>query len=183
MKPIFSLRFKPTVTMIGAMLGLAASPALSQAPMFRANQLEVNAIVEALTPPLPPGVKSRNIVARPAQNFGAASVVDITFATNSATLTPASRSALDVFAKALASDSLSTFRFSVEGHADPRGTSEYNLRLSQARAESVVSYLVNQHGLDINRLHPVGKGDTELARPDVPTAPENRRVTFKTELN
>jgi flagellar motor protein MotB len=33
----------------------------------------------------------------------------------------------------------------------------------------------------MSRLHAVGKGETELARPDVPSAPENRRVTFKTE--
>ena len=112
--------------------------------------------------------------------LGAASV-SITFATNSAHLTRDSEAALDVIARALASDRLERYGFTVEGHADPRGDDDYNLRLSQARAESVVTYLVQKHGVPIARLNPIGKGETELARPDVPTAPENRRVTFKTE--
>jgi outer membrane protein OmpA-like peptidoglycan-associated protein len=106
----------------------------------------------------------------------------ITFQTNSAELTPESRTALDVVARALASDRLASFAFAVEGHADPRGPSDMNLRLSQARADSVVEYLVRRHGLPRDRLSPVGKGESELANVAVPTAPENRRVTIKTML-
>ena len=65
-------------------------------------------------------------------------------------------------------------------HADPRGGADYNLRLSQARAESVVDYLAGRHGIPRDRLRPIGKGQTELANPGRPTAPENRRVTIKT---
>jgi OOP family OmpA-OmpF porin len=41
--------------------------------------------------------------------------------TNSANLTPAARESLDVVGQALASEKLQTYRFAIEGHADPRG--------------------------------------------------------------
>ena len=40
---------------------------------------------------------------------------------------------------------------SIEGHADERGTREYNLALGQRRAESVASYLI-ANGVNRNRL-------------------------------
>jgi outer membrane protein OmpA-like peptidoglycan-associated protein len=161
--------------------------AAAQGVMFKANELDEAALVDALTPP-PPGVRTRSILVQPKAKgapgenprAGAASIA-ITFGTGSADITPESQAALDVIAHALASDRLTNFSFAVEGHADPRGESDYNLQLSQARAESVVQYLVQKHSLAKDRLHPIGKGETELARPDAPTAPENRRVTFKTE--
>ena len=172
----------------GLLAAILPAPASAQGVMFKANDLDEAALIDALTPP-PAGVRTRSIMVQPKAKgapgenprAGAASVT-ITFATGSAEITPSSQSALDVIARALGSDRLTRFNFAVEGHADPRGESDYNLRLSQARAESVVAYLVQKHSLPPDRLHAIGKGETELARPDVPTAPENRRVTFKTEV-
>ena len=159
----------------------------AQGVILKVNEVYETALIVALTPP-PAGVRTRSIMVQPKSKgapgenprAGAASIT-ITFATGSADITPDSQAALDVIARALTSDRLSDFNFAVEGHADPRGDDDYNLRLSQARAESVVAYLVNRHNLPMQRLNPIGKGETELARPDAPTAPENRRVTFKTE--
>jgi OmpA-OmpF porin, OOP family len=161
--------------------------ARAQGVIFKVNEVDEAALIDALTPP-PPGVRTRSIMVQPKAKgtpgenprAGAASIT-ITFATGSSEITPDSKAALDVIARALTSERLTDFSFAVEGHADPRGDDDFNLRLSQARAESVVAYLVNKHSLPTERLHPIGKGETELARPDVPTAPENRRVTFKTE--
>lgn len=186
-------RIAATLTVFTAVAGpgllavCTPRPATAQGVMFKANELDERALVDALTPP-PSGVRTRSILVQPKAKgapgdnprAGAASVA-ITFATGSADITAGSQAALDVIARALASDRLSNFRFSVEGHADPRGEDDYNLQLSQARAESVVAYLVEKHSLPRDRLQPIGKGETDLARPDVPTAPENRRVTFKTE--
>jgi flagellar motor protein MotB len=44
----------------------------------------------------------------------------------------------------------------------------------------VVACLVDHFGLPSARLQPVGKGSSELLRPEQPTAPENRRVTIVT---
>ena len=70
-------------------------------------------------------------------------------------------------------------RFRVEGHTDSKGTDPYNLELSQARAASVASFLVD-HGISANMLEAVGYGES------VPIATNmtddgralNRRVEF-----
>ncbi len=48
----------------------------------------------------------------------------------------------------------------IEGHADNVGTSEYNLKLSQQRADSVVQYLINQQQIKASRLTAKGYGET-----------------------
>lgn len=48
----------------------------------------------------------------------------------------------------------------IEGHADNVGTSEFNQKLSQHRAESVVSYLIDDLHIAASRLSAVGYGDT-----------------------
>ena len=45
----------------------------------------------------------------------------------------------------------------VEGHADSRGTAEYNLALGERRASAVRDYLVNL-GVGANRITVVSKG-------------------------
>jgi outer membrane protein OmpA-like peptidoglycan-associated protein len=107
----------------------------------------------------------------------------VTFVTNSATLTTRARELLDIVARALKSDQLASLKFTVEGHADPRGNPQANLALSQSRADSVRVYLIEKHGIGGDRLIAVGKGDRELMNRAVPAAPENRRVTLVTRLN
>lgn len=48
----------------------------------------------------------------------------------------------------------------IEGHTDNVGTSEYNLKLSRERAQSVVDYMVKEHHINASRLTAVGYGDT-----------------------
>ena len=66
----------------------------------------------------------------------------------------------------------------IEGHTDDVGTNEYNMKLSQRRADSVVDYLVRKHGIAPSRLTAVGYGET---RPLADNASEegkrqNRRI-------
>lgn len=48
----------------------------------------------------------------------------------------------------------------IEGHTDNVGTAEHNMTLSQRRADSVVSYLVNNLSIMPSRLTAAGYGDT-----------------------
>lgn len=107
----------------------------------------------------------------------------ITFPTSSADLTGDTQLMLDTLARALESDQLAGFGFRVEGHADARGESDTNLKLSQLRAEAVTHYLVSRHQILPERLTAVGKGASEPMNKHQIDAPENRRVTIVTVRN
>lgn len=72
-----------------------------------------------------------------------------------ANLTENSRDALDRLTKMLKENPNVTIELSA--HCDYRGNAEYNLRLSQRRAESVVKYLT-EHGIESDRLTAKGYG-------------------------
>jgi OmpA-OmpF porin, OOP family len=165
----------------GAALSLGVA---AQSPtVLKGSDITEGALIEALTPKggTDAGVTSRSIrVTRDDPGKKPQASILITFETNSANLTDSARSSVDVVAKALQADKLAGLRFNIEGHADPRGGADFNRRLSQARAESVVAYLVARHGIARERLTPVGKGDSELMNAARPDAAENRRVTITT---
>lgn len=73
-----------------------------------------------------------------------------------ATLRPESTTALDELIKLLNENPNVTIELSA--HCDYFGRDEYNKRLSQRRAESVVAYLI-EHGIAADRLSPVGYGE------------------------
>jgi len=90
------------------------------------------------------------------------------FATNKSTLTTASRDTLRKQAAWMRKKKDLTF--TIEGHADERGTREYNLALGERRANAVKDYLMT-YGISGNRLsvisygkeRPVNSGSTPLA--------------------
>jgi len=90
------------------------------------------------------------------------------FATNKSTLTTASRDTLRKQAAWMRKKKDLTF--SIEGHADERGTREYNLALGERRANAVKDYLMT-YGISGNRLsvisygkeRPVNSGSSPLA--------------------
>ena len=72
-----------------------------------------------------------------------------------ATLTSASTKSLDELVGLLKENPNVTIELSA--HCDYKGNAEYNKRLSQRRAQSVVNYLI-AHGIEKERLTPVGYG-------------------------
>ena len=90
------------------------------------------------------------------------------FATNKSTLTTASRDTLRKQAAWMRKKKDLTF--SIEGHADERGTREYNLALGESRANAVKDYLMT-YGISGSRLsvisygkeRPVNSGSSPLA--------------------
>src|SRR5690606_21786769 len=53
-------------------------------------------------------------------------------------------------------------RVTIEGHADERGTREYNLALGERRANSVKNYLVSM-GVDASRINTISYGKEQPA--------------------
>lgn len=70
-------------------------------------------------------------------------------------MTPASTKSLDELVGLLKENPNVTIELSA--HCDYKGNAEYNKRLSQRRAQSVVNYLI-AHGIEKERLTPVGYG-------------------------
>lgn len=71
-------------------------------------------------------------------------------------------------------------KITLAGHADERGTEEYNLQLSNRRAASVKKYLTDL-GVPAKQLDAVGYGETQPANQgsDEEAWSENRRVEFR----
>ncbi|MBE6304836.1 MAG: tetratricopeptide repeat protein [Bacteroidales bacterium] len=75
-----------------------------------------------------------------------------------ASLRPESKTALDEMAKMLLENKNVTIEMG--SHTDRKGTDEYNLELSQRRAQSVIDYLIAA-GIEQERLKPQGYGETK----------------------
>lgn len=73
-----------------------------------------------------------------------------------ATLTPESTVALDSLVTMMNENPSITIELA--SHCDYKGNNDYNQRLSQRRAESVVNYMI-AHGIEADRLTPVGYGE------------------------
>jgi outer membrane protein OmpA-like peptidoglycan-associated protein len=67
----------------------------------------------------------------------------------------------------------------IYGHADSTGSSAYNQKLSQRRAQAVVNYLVAK-GVEPNRLTAKGLGESQPAVPN--TTDEGRQKNRRVEL-
>lgn len=102
--------------------------------------------------------------------------VEIQFNFDSDWIRPASWETVGVIADALHNPILLSDKFVVAGHTDAKGSREYNLKLSQRRAEAVRDMLVSLFRVEPERLIAVGLGEEQLQDPSHPDAAVNRRV-------
>jgi peptidoglycan-associated lipoprotein len=103
----------------------------------------------------------------------------IFFATNKSSLTTASRSTLRKQATYLRKNK--NLNVTIEGHADERGTREYNLALGERRANAARDYLMT-YGISGKRISVISYGKEKPVNPaSTPLAwSQNRRsVTVK----
>src|SRR6476660_10418591 len=77
------------------------------------------------------------------------------FESDSSELTPQARATLDKQAQWL--QQYANYTFTIEGHADERGTREYNIALGARRAQNVRNYLASR-GIQANRMRTVSYG-------------------------
>jgi peptidoglycan-associated lipoprotein len=98
------------------------------------------------------------------------------FETDSTELTPQSRATLDKQAQWLTQYS-QYGQFTVEGHADERGTREYNIALGARRAQTVRDYLASR-GIAASRMRTIsyGKERPVAVCNDISCWSQNRRA-------
>jgi peptidoglycan-associated lipoprotein len=109
--------------------------------------------------------------------FSAADLQPIFFDTDQSTLRDDARSTLDQDARMLRENSGA--KIVIEGHADERGTVEYNQALGERRAQAARDYLV-QAGIDASRLQIISYGKERPFDPghDEAAWAKNRRAHF-----
>jgi peptidoglycan-associated lipoprotein len=97
------------------------------------------------------------------------------FETDSSELTPQSRATLDKQAQWL--NQYGTYAFTIEGHADERGTREYNIALGARRAQTAREYLASR-GVQAQRMHTIsyGKERPVAVCNDISCWSQNRRA-------
>jgi peptidoglycan-associated lipoprotein len=98
------------------------------------------------------------------------------FETDSSELSPQSRVTLDKQAQWL--NTYSQYgQFTIEGHADERGTREYNIALGARRAQTVRDYLISR-GIQANRMRTIsyGKERPVAVCNDISCWSQNRRA-------
>jgi OOP family OmpA-OmpF porin len=105
-------------------------------------------------------------------------VVKINFSTNKADIRPQDHAGLDEVVVVLEKNP--TLKIEVQGHTDNRGAQDYNVALSQKRADAVKQYFVDK-GIAADRLSAKGYGMSQpIASNDtVEGRFENRRVQLK----
>jgi peptidoglycan-associated lipoprotein len=97
------------------------------------------------------------------------------FETDSSELTDQARATLDKQAQWLSN--YNRYAFTIEGHADERGTREYNIALGARRAETVRQYLVSR-GVSAQRMRTIsyGKERPVAVCNDISCWSQNRRA-------
>ena len=97
------------------------------------------------------------------------------FDTDQTDLSPTARETLDKQVQWLSR--YSQYTFTIEGHADERGTREYNIALGARRAQSVRDYLISR-GIAANRMRTIsyGKERPVAVCNDISCWSQNRRA-------
>jgi len=160
-------------------VAVAAPPPLPPPPL--------PAPVVAAAPPPPPIVVAPAPCTAPAgfQVDAHCQIIDqkvvvraVDFEYNSAQLTGPARQTLDQVGSALAAQP--GLIVEIQGYTDSTGPAEYNLRLSQRRAQSVKEYLVSKGVIESTlAAHGYGKENPMYSNATAEGRAQNRRVAFQ----
>lgn len=162
------------ITGAGALIG-GGGMARAEAPAVVDRQSIVRGLQSEA-----PVTRSLVVGARTTPAAGHSVVLDIRFANNSDRLSGAAHAQLAELGAALSSPELAHSRFLIAGHTSAVGASAHNQRLSEARARSVRSYLLEHFQVAPERIEATGYGASR-PRPDFPpNALQQRRVEIST---
>lgn len=97
-------------------------------------------------------------------NYKPSQRATILFHLNKATLTQSDQQRLDQLAQEVAS--LKHYVIQVQGYTDKTGPKEYNLQLSQRRANAVIRYLTTNGKIPLVKIYSMGYGESDPAAPN-----------------
>jgi outer membrane protein OmpA-like peptidoglycan-associated protein len=168
---------KAVEDLVGKLKGPAPRPApqhpTEPAPGSAARETTATEAPAHATPTAPvPAANPEAVAGRAAPSID----LEVFFAYKSTAIGPEAASTLQPLGRALRDPRLAGDTFLIAGHTDAKGGSEYNLALSQQRAEAVRRHLIANFGIEGTRLIARGLGAQQLKRPDEPLSAANRRV-------
>src|SRR2546430_4174815 len=105
---------------------------------------------------------------------------EIQFDPDSSIIRPESYQTLGRIADALIRSTLLPYGFLIVGHTESTGKREYNLTLSQRRADSIRDALVTTFKISPKRLQALGLGEEQLQDSARPAAPVNQQLEVVT---
>jgi len=103
------------------------------------------------------------------------SAPDAYFAFDSTNVRQDDARVLDQVASCFSTGPLKGRQLKLVGHADPRGSSDYNMTLGQSRADAVAGYIIGK-GLDKAKTESTSRGAMDATGDSEPTWARDRRV-------
>ena len=107
-------------------------------------------------------------------------LVEVQFDPDSAIVRPQSYQTLGLIADALVRAAMLPYGFLIVGRTESAGRREFNLTLSQRRADSIRDVLVTTFKISSKRLQALGLGEEQLQDANQPASLVNRQVQIMT---
>jgi OmpA-OmpF porin, OOP family len=107
-------------------------------------------------------------------------LVEVQFDPDSAIVRPQSYQTLGLIADALVRAAMLPYGFLIVGRTESAGRREFNLTLSQRRADSIRDVLVTTFKISSKRLQALGLGEEQLQDANQPASLVNRQVQIVT---
>ena len=155
--------------------GLTTEPDLDLAELKKQAAERIKAKVEPVPNKRPPMVPELSKLPQ--------FVADIVFDEDAAVVRPDSYRTLGRIADTLTHPSMLGYKFLIVGHVASGGRRDFNLTLSQRRADVVREILVNTFKVSPKRLVTLGLGEEQLLDRAKPGAPANNRFHIMTVEN
>jgi|HubBroStandDraft_4_1064222.scaffolds.fasta_scaffold34857_2 peptidoglycan-associated lipoprotein len=172
--PRCALTVVPLIAALAAATGCASTkPAVppAQSPAATGGDAQLS----PSPPPNPPPTSGTISLSADIRAACGISDEDAYFAFDSATIESQDVRPLDAVARCFTTGPLKGRSMRLVGHADPRGSSEYNLVLGQRRADSVEGYL-DHHGIAHSRVETTSRGSMDATGHDETGWTRDRRV-------
>ena len=152
--------------------GLATEPELDLAELKKQAAERIKARVEPIPNKRPPMAPELNKL----PHF----LVEILFDNDAAVVRPDSYRTLGRIADTLTHPSMLGYKFLIVGHTASGGRRDFNLTLSQRRADVIRDVLVNTFKVSSKRLMTLGLGEEQLVDRAKPGAPANQQTVIAT---
>jgi OmpA-OmpF porin, OOP family len=107
-------------------------------------------------------------------------IIDIQFDEDTPIVRPDSYRTIGRIADTLSDPALLGYKFLIIGHAPAGGRRDFNLALSQRRADAVRDILTMTFKISAKRLQAIGLGEEQLLDAAHPNAPTNQRIQIAT---